>query len=375
MTATDAPARVSSLELFFDLVFVFTVTQVTSIVEHDPSWRSTAQALVELLVIFWMYGGYAWLTNTIGATMMKQRLVLLMGMAAFFVVSLSVPRAFDGDAVAFGLAYLLLNLVHISGFLISGVPTRTILRLGGANIMAALLVLAAGFAHGNVHFLFWIAAIAVQWLAPRLLFSAANDFPIEVDHFSERHGLMILIVLGESLVSVAVGAQAEPVRLPLVVGALCGLLASAAMWWAYFDGEDEAAAAALRQKPQGQRGDQALLGYGLSHVVMMAGILSIAAGSRLSLPELTSSTSLAAASYIAGGTSLFLAGAALFRGLLGFANPAARIGAAVVALGLIPVGTGLGAAQELAGAALLIAAMLVVERLGRLQHLALSPAR
>jgi low temperature requirement protein LtrA len=375
MTETDAPTRVSSLELFFDLVFVFTVTQVASIVEHEPSWRSTAQAILELLVIFWMYGGFAWLTNTIGAAMLKRRLLLLMGMAAFFLVSLCVPRAFDGDGIAFGLAYLLLNLVHITGFLMSGVPTKAILRLGGANLVAASLVLVAGFSHGDMHFVFWGAAVAVQWLGPRLLFGSANEFPIEVDHFSERHGLMILIVLGESLVSVAVAAQAEPVRLPLVVGALCGLLASAAMWWAYFDGEDEAAAAALRRRPPGQRGDQALLGYGLSHVVMMAGILSVAAGSRLSLPDLTSSTSLAAASYIAAGLSLFLVGAAVFRGLLGFANPAARIGAAVVAVGLIPVGTRLGAAQELAGGALVIAAMLGVERLGRLQHLALSPAR
>ena len=106
---SQAGGRVSTLELFFDLVFVFTITQIALIVEHHPSWDSVAQALLVLLVIYWMYGGYAWLTNTVGTGGARQKVVLLLGMAAFLVTSLAVPRAFGPDAIAFGYAYLLLT--------------------------------------------------------------------------------------------------------------------------------------------------------------------------------------------------------------------------------------------------------------------------
>jgi Bacterial low temperature requirement A protein (LtrA) len=130
--------RVSTLELFFDLVFVFTITQVAQIVEHHASWPTAAQALVELAVIYWMYGGYAWLTNTLGSRTQRQRVVLLLGMAAFLVVSLAVPRAFGHDGVAFGYAYLLLNVVHLVAFATGGVPgaARAMWLLGSINLLA-----------------------------------------------------------------------------------------------------------------------------------------------------------------------------------------------------------------------------------------------
>ena len=112
----DDRNRVSTLELFFDLVFVFTITQLALTVEHHPSWESVAQASLELLVIYWMYGGYAWLTNSFGTRTVAARTVLLSGMAAFLVVSLAVPGAFEADAIVFAWAYLGLNLVHIAGF-------------------------------------------------------------------------------------------------------------------------------------------------------------------------------------------------------------------------------------------------------------------
>ena len=358
----DRTERVSTLELFFDLVFVFTITQVAVIAEHTPSWTGAAQAVLELLVIYWMYGGFAWLTNMLGSERPRQRVVLLVGMAAFFVVSLAVPRAFSDDGVAFGIAYLALNLVHLGGFLLRGSATfSTMLVVGRWNLLAATLVLVAAFVHGPGHWLLWLGAVAVQYLPPALS-RTTQAFDIGVEHFAERHGLMVIIVLGESLVSVALAATELPVDGPLVVGTLCGLAASAALWWAYFGGEDEAAAAALRARPPQRRGWYALVGYDLPTVLMLAAVVSVAVGSRLSLPELTRRTSTAAATFIAAGAALYLAGLALCRLVLGFRSPVPLLAAAVLVLATLPLGTALGAAQELISAAVVVTVLLVLER-------------
>jgi low temperature requirement protein LtrA len=357
--APAAPGRVSTLELFFDLVFVFTITQVALIVERDPGWAAVAQAVLELLVILWMYGGFAWLTNTLGATASRQQAALLLGMAAFFVVSLAVPRAFGADGVAFGYAYLLLTLVHLSGFLFGGVSelSRAIRQVAGPNVLAAALILAAGYAGAPWHWPLWTAAVAIQWLPP-IVTGSASRFPIDAAHFGERHGLMILIVLGESLVSVAVAAENLPVSIGLVAGALCGLACSTAMWFCYFAGDDDRAAEAFRARP----GASALVSYDVPHALMMIGVLSVAAGSRLSLPLLTEPTTLAAAALLAGGAALYVAGLGLFRVFLRFAPPGPRLITAAALLALIPAGRYAGAAQELAGIAVVLGALLLLER-------------
>jgi low temperature requirement protein LtrA len=355
--------RVSTLELFFDLVFVFTITQVALVVEHHPSWRAAGQALIELAVIYWMYGGYAWLTNTLGTRTQRQRIVLLLGMAAFLGVSLAVPRAFEGDGVAFGWAYLLLNAVHLAGFVIGDVPDAgaAIRRLGSINLTAAGLLLAAGYLGGHWRWPMWIAAVLIQW-GVALGARVSSSFTVDVGHFAERHGLMIIIVLGESVVSVALAAQEAPVTVRLAVGVLCGLAASAAMWWCYFAGDDERAAAAFDRLEPRRRGSVALRGYDLTHVFMLAGVVAVAAGSRHALPDLTAATDLAAATLIAGGLAAYLLALAAFRAIVRFANPVPRLAAAVAMPASIPIGTALGAAQQLLAAAAAIAVLLVVER-------------
>lgn len=353
-------ARVSTLELFFDLVFVFTITQLASVVEHHPSWHSAAQALVELLIVYWMYGGFAWLTNAIGSSTPLARVVLLLGMASFLVVSLAVPRAFGRDAIVFAVAYLVLNAIHLAGFIASGqaLHVHSMLRIGGVNLFAAALILTAAWSDGWLRWLLWIVAVILQWALPALLRWPGG---IEVEHFAERHGLMIIIVLGESLVSVAVAAQQQRVTASLIIGALCGLAAAAAMWWVYFVGEDEAAAAALGRVPFARRGHVALIGYDLPHVAMMGGIVFVAAGTRLSLPDLTARTSPAAATLIAAGAALYLLGLAAFRFVLASGTALARLGCAALALCAEPVGTHLSLAAELGYVALALGALAALE--------------
>jgi len=360
----DEIARVSTLELFFDLVFVFAVTQLASILVEHPSWTGAAQGLVELMVVYWMYGGYAWLTNGIGAGSGPRRVAVLLGMAAFLVVSLAVPRAFSSDELVFGYAYLLLTLLHLGSFVIfsPGVTLRGLATLGSANLTAAGLVLAASYVHGAAHWPLWIGAVAVQW-GPPTLAGTVGAFTIGVQHFAERHALMILIVLGESLVSVAAAAQSHTVSAHLIIGALCGLAASAAMWWAYFDCEDDAGAEALGRRPSERRGLVALVGYDLTHLLMMAGVVAIAAGSRLSLPDLTRAGERPSAWFIAGGASLFFAALAGFRFVLGSGRPWPRAIAALALLATAPLGTRFSTAVELTGIAVVIVAVLAVERM------------
>src|SRR5438874_4290029 len=143
--------RVTTLELFFDLVFVFTITQLTAVLDHAPTLRSLCQVMLMLGVIWWMYGGYAWMTNAVAADTAARRLLLLGGMAGYLIMALAVPQAFAGSGLAFGLAYLVVVGVHTTLFSRSSTAgvTRAILRLAPYNLAAAAVVLVGGALGGR----------------------------------------------------------------------------------------------------------------------------------------------------------------------------------------------------------------------------------
>jgi low temperature requirement protein LtrA len=357
-----APSRVSTLELFFDLVFVFTITQVTEIIVDHPDAAGLSQAAIVLFVIFWMYGGYAWLTNASEPDTAARRLVLLGAMAAFFLASLSVPDAFGANGVAFGLAYLAVNVVHAIGFVVfAGLDAlRPVLRLFGCNLISAGLVLAAGWVHGSADWVLWLAAVAVQLATPALAQTRRN-YRINVEHFTERHGLVILIVLGESLINVALAEAHAIVTFRTAVGVFAGLLAAATIWWSYFVGDDDQASAALAAASPQRRAALAITGYFFAHLVMIYGILVLAAGIGLSAPDLTASVDTADAWLIAGGVAIFLIGSGGFRAALGYADPRTRIVGGVCCLAAVPVGLVTSAAVELVIVAAIVALTLAAD--------------
>ena len=194
-------------------------------------------------------------------------------MAALLMCSLCVPRAFDEDGIAFGIAYLVLILTHAVGFAMFGSDAglRGIRAIGPINVGGAILLLIAGWTHGAMDYVLWTGTAALFLFA--LVSPKVQDrFQIQVGHFAERHGLMILIVLGESLVSVGSAASGQQVDGRLVVGVLCGFLATAALWWSYFVGDDEAAVEAVGTAPAGGT-RMAGVGYDLTHLVMIAGVI------------------------------------------------------------------------------------------------------
>jgi low temperature requirement protein LtrA len=353
--------RVTPLELFFDLVFVFTITQLTALVYHDPSWRSLAQVVLMLGVIWWMYGGYAWLTNAVPAHTTNRRLLLLGGMGGFFVLALAVPRAFHGSGLAFGLAYLVIVVVHL------GLFTRTasvgvlqgIVRLAPFNVACALVVVAGGALGGTAQYVLWAVACLV-WLTPFL--SGLQGFAVGAAHFVERHGLVILIAIGESVVAVGIGAEHLAVDARLVLVASLGLALSAGLWWLYFGGDAERAEAALASLEPMRRAWAALRGFGYWHFLMLLGIVTIAAGERVALPAPFRETSWANAALLSGGLATFLAGDVLFRRELGIGRGLVRAAAAVLVLAAMPIGAAVAPALQVATAVAVLGGVVLLER-------------
>ena len=360
---TFVPERVSTIELFFDLVFVFTITQVAEVIVHHPTAAGVGHAVLELTVLAWMFGGYAWLTNAAGSPTSSCQLLLVAGMAGFFICALAVPHAFAEDGIVFGVGYLIVNVVHLAGLLMGATPKQAVLRLAPFNLTAAGLVLVAGFVTGSLDWWLWSGAIAVNVLTP-FLARATQGFELHPTHFAERHGLMILIVLGESLVSVGLAATASEAHADatLILGALAGLSASAAMWWAYFAGEDEKATRAHERATKRQRADQGLLGYGLAHLIMVYGAIAVAAATKLSLHDFLGNMTGPAAWLMAAGCSLYLIGGAVFRAVMGHGSPIPRIFGAIAAVFVAPAGARGSTSLALAFVAIVIFATLAVER-------------
>jgi low temperature requirement protein LtrA len=330
--------RVTTLELFFDLVFVFTITQLTAVLYHAPSLRSLAQVVLMLGVIFWMYGGYAWMTNAVSANTPKRRLLLLGGMTGYFILALAIPNAFSGSGLAFGLAYLVVVCVHSSLFMRASTASvvSAIIRLTPWNIASALLVVAGGALGGTPQYVLWTAAFLLEWLTPVLRGNAGFD--IGAAHFVERHGLVVIVAIGESVVAVGIAASHLPVDGGLVLAAALGLALSACLWWAYFEGAEEDAERSLAAMPLVERARAALRGFGYAHIPILLGIVTIAAAERRGFVHPFSELDWWPAALLGGGVAVFLAGDAVFRRELALGGVMTRWATAVIAAATVPLG-------------------------------------
>jgi low temperature requirement protein LtrA len=324
--------RVSTIELFFDLVFVFAITQLTSLLAGDPTVAGLGRVALIFGNLWWIYGGYAWLTNAVPPRGPVLRLLMLAGMGGFLVVALAIPTAFDGGGVLFGLGYLLVTLVHTGMFLLSSHEhaVRAMRRLGPANAITAALLLLAAFTDGALQWTLWVAAFGLHWVSP--FFTAVPGFPIRAAHFVERHGLIVLIALGESIVAVGIGMAGQSLGADRVVVAALGLTVVAALWWLYFDGEDERAERALDAAPVDQTTWMALYGFGYAFLPVLGGIIVFAAGVKNAVGHYGEPPTASTAWFLAAGVATYLVGLAWFRRLLGIGPIGARLLIAAVVL-------------------------------------------
>ena len=229
--------RVTPLELFFDLVFVFALTEVTTFLSEDPTWHGLVRAVLLLGALWWAWAGYAWLTNTLDAEADPAVAALLVAMGAMFVAALAVPTAFGRHAVLFGAAFLVVQLMHITLYALAARDDPELLnaigRLARSAVPAALLIFVAGFTPSGWRPYLWFVALIVGFGGA--LVGGLGGWRLEPGHLVERHGLIIIIALGESLIAVGVGARATSLGAEVVIAALLGLAVAASFWIAYFD--------------------------------------------------------------------------------------------------------------------------------------------
>jgi low temperature requirement protein LtrA len=369
----ERSGRVSTLELFFDLVFVFTITQLTGVLVEGGGVTPIAQVVVMLLLIWWMYDGYAWLTNAITTDRLRFRLLLIGGMGGFLVIALAVPHAYDGDGLAFGLGYLAVVLLH-AGMYVRGTSVsevRAILRIVPFNIVAVVLVLVGGALGGTTQWFAWALAAALLWVTPR--FTSVEGFVVAVSHFVERHGLVVIVALGESIVVIGAGAAGLALDVGLALVALLSLALSAALWWVYFSDEEAVERAFHEARPSG-RAQLALAGFGYWHFGILLGIVAVAAGLKKAIGDPYDPLNGWIATELAVGTALFIACDIGFRRTFGIARNNIRLMAAGAVLATIPLGIVFSAAAQVGAIATLVAAALAVERTGAQREATTSPA-
>ena len=359
-TARERSSRVSTLELFFDLVFVFTITQLTTVLVTGGDAKAVVQVVVMLLLVWWMYDGYAWLTNAIETDRLRYRIALIGGMGGFLIGALAIPDAYESDGLAFGLAYLAVVLLHgamyAKGTSVSEVAA--ILRLVPYNLTTAAIIVVGGALGGDAQWFLWTAAAVLIWLTPWL--TGVEGFLVSASHFVERHGLVIIVALGESVVVIGVGAAALPLDLELVVVALLSLALSASLWWLYFRGEDEVERAMEEAEPS-RRARLALVAFGYWHYGLLLGVVAVAAGLKKAIGHPYDELGTWVGLELAVGVALFAACTTGFRSTLGLGISRVRLAAAVAALATIPLGLYWSALAQLVALTAIVLAALVLE--------------
>jgi low temperature requirement protein LtrA len=356
--------RVTPLELFFDLVFVFALTQVTGFLAEHLSWIGMLEGAALLVVLWWAWAGYVWLTNAVPAEeVVPARLVVLIAMAAMLVASLAVPDAFGEYGVIFGLAYFVVRLLHVVLFVLaSGVPPeaiRAMLRLAPGFLGAPLLLIPAGFADGYVKGALWALAIGIDLSVS--LVGGVGGFRVHAGHFAERFALIIIIALGESIVSIGVGASGLALGAGVILASVLGVVLAAALWWAYFDLFMLVAERRLFAAKGEERARLARDAYPYLHLPMVAGIIFVALGIKQTLAHLGDPLGIIPAVALCGGVALYLLGHNAFRLREVGSVSVPRVAVAVLCCALIPVAVSIPSLLILATLAGLMCALVTFE--------------
>ena len=303
-----AEHQVTPLELLFDLAFVFAFTQVTRLLVDDPTWGGVLRGMLVLAALWMAWSGYAWLTSTIDVDDGGVRLAMLASMGAMLGAALAVPGAFADDAVLFACAYLLVRVLHLVLYSIvaRGDPDLrgSLLRLAPTELLGASLLVVATFASEDARVLLWLAALAIDYFGP-LVVGLGSGWRIAPEHFAERHGLIVLIALGESVISLGLGAGLELIPKVLATAAL-GVVVVSALWWLYFDVAAIFARSRLVQATGLEQVRLALTAYTYLHLPMVAGIVLFAFGLEEALHHVGDPLGGVHAVALCGGPGLYL---------------------------------------------------------------------
>jgi low temperature requirement protein LtrA len=371
-------ATVTPLELFFDLVFVFALTQVTAFMADELSWQGILRGALVLMLLWWAWTGYAWLANVASAEERPIKLAILSGMSAMFVLALCIPEAFDdapgglNGPVVLAICYLLFRLMHLVMFLIiSREDPRLrsqVYRFAPSVIASGAVLLVASQFEGWLQTALWVLALVADYIGTALGGFSGWRVP-SPGHFSERHGLIVIVALGESIVAIGVGVAKEPISWVIIAASVLGLLLSSAMWWAYFDVSALLGEHALATEPQETRARLARNAYSFAHAPLALGIILVAFGlkevlvyvSDSSHHSLTDPLPRVALAALVGGVVLYLLGHVVFKWLTVQTVSVVRLVAAAVLLLATPLIMGLPALAQLGVVAFVVACAMLIE--------------
>jgi low temperature requirement protein LtrA len=378
MRQEEEHAVVTPLELFFDLVFVFALTQVTAFMADELSWQGILRGVLVLMLLWWAWTGYAWLANVASAEERPIKLAILAGMAAMFVLALCIPEAFDdlpgglSGPVVLAVCYLLFRTMHLVMFMIisredAGLR-KQVLRFALSVAASSVLLLIASEFEGWLQTGLWMLALLADYVGTALGGFRGWRLP-SPGHFSERHGLIIIVALGESIVAIGVGVAQEPITWVIIAASVLGLLLSSALWWAYFDISALLGEHALVNEPPETRARLARNAYSYSHLPLLLGVVLVAFGlkevllyvSDSSHHSLTDSLPRVALAALVGGVVLYLLGHVIFKWLTVHDISVVRLAAAGVLLAAIPLIVALPALIQLAVVTFIVTCAMVVE--------------
>ncbi len=361
---------VTPLELFFDLVFVLAITQCTQLMADEPTLEGIAKGLLVLAVLWWSWIGYAWLTSVVDPEEGAVRLVIFAAMAGLLVASLAVPGAFDDSALEFTIAYAVVRAAHIGLFWIASYDDPALRKstagLGISTGIAVAILVGASFLDGPLQGIAWLVAIALDIGGPYLFGSAG--WKLVPEHFAERHGLIIIIALGESIVAIGAGVTGD-LTIGIIAAAVLGIALAATMWWAYFDVVALVAGRRLASIEDRQEQNEAARdGYSILHLPMVAGIVLVALGMKKTIGHVDDPLKIEAAAALIGGFSLYLLAHVAFRWRNTHTINRRRLGLGIVLLALIPLGVELPALATLAILTAIACALIAFETIRYAEH-------
>jgi low temperature requirement protein LtrA len=354
---------VKPLELFFDLVFVLAFTQCTALTAHQPTWEGIGRGMLVLAMLWWAWVGYAWLTSVIEPEEGAVRLVMFAAMAGLIVAALCVPEAFGDRALLFAIAYGMVRAGQIALFLIASRDDpglrRSVVGLAISSAIGIGLLIGASFLAGGAQEALWGIAILVDWGGPALF--GMRGWKLVPGHFAERHSLVIILALGESIIALGVGAQVD-LTAGVITAAVLGIGLAAALWWTYFDVVALVNARRLTLATEGrERNMLARDSYSYLHFPMVAGIVLAALGLEETLAHIGDALDAVHAFALLGGVAVYLLAHVALRLRNAHTLNRQRLLLAVLLLALIPIATTIPSLATLAGVNVLLWAMIGYE--------------
>ncbi|MCW2663129.1 MAG: putative low temperature requirement protein [Mycobacterium sp.] len=295
------------MELFFDLVFVFAMSQVTQLMLNNISWLSFGRGVLALLAVWWAWVGYTWLTNTFETVQVSHQSIVIAAMAAMLVAATALPSAFTTGALVFGVALFVVRLTHAAKFVVGSSGENPELEAGSrrmtvAFVAAPALIVVAAFLRTPYREAMWILAAVIDYGAPLVV--GMGGFRVAPSYFIERHGAIIIIALGEAIVELGAGGSRNLHHPGVIAALVLGVLISATLWWTYF-GLTSGAERRMQETSGDERARLARDAYSYLHLPLIAGVMFFAVGAHAAVEDVHAALRPLPALALTGGVALF----------------------------------------------------------------------